>query len=219
MTYDPLLEPEETSTGNFVLIPEGRHNGIIMAWEIDTEFESKGNKNKGWQFHLEIAFPQHGAQQQAWLDTSSNWGKQQVQSLLSAAEVPFTIPDRDDLSKTTGKPRKSYYKALVKEYNKIAGIYVFNTEALENKEVLWKIVHKIKCDGCRWLVAKTFTNCPNKNCLCDLTDCKTYATIDTTEILPPIKNSDLVEELKDSIKQETTGDKEVPGWVTKVRQL
>jgi len=211
---DPLLEPEETSTSNFVLIPEGRHSGVIMAWEVDTEFESK-NGNRGWKFELEVNFPQHDTQQRAWLDTSSNWGKQQVQAMLAAAQVPFEIPDRENLN-SKGKPRKSYYKSLIKEHNEITGIYTFNEEALNNKEVSWKIVHKIKCNECRWMVAKNLTTCANPACRAGLAGCKIYATIDTTEILPLTKNSDLVNDINASIDQEKNKqeNKGVPDWVT-----
>jgi len=209
---DPLLEPEEKSTGNFVLMPEGRHNGIIMTWEVDTNWISS-NQNKGWKFHLEIDFPQHNTQQQAWLDTSSGWGKQQVQALMAAARVPFDIPDRENLN-SDGKARKSYYKALVEDYNEITRIYTFNKDALEGKEALWKIVHKIKCDNCRWLVMKTLTVCSNSDCTAALGSCKIYATIDTTEILPPTEGSNLEGDLKDSIKKENGGDENVPPWVT-----
>lgn len=145
---DPLMEPETLSDG-FTLVPEGLQLLKIDAVKVDFNWESNGGI-KGQNWEIKWSFPDTiGAQAKIFCNTASDFGRTQLHNFLLNARVPYTIPNPQKLSKSTGQPLKSFSQALIRR--EVDGKLTLIEENIVDRLLYGIVSWRVKCPDCGWL--------------------------------------------------------------------
>lgn len=198
---DPTLEPEELQEGGGFVAKKGMQIAEICDVEVDQNFvNSKGVK--GWRWCFTWALIEHdksgSTQSKVWMDNTSAFGASCLHNMFINIGIPYTIPNPNDISKSTGTPRKSFFAAAC--IRQIDGRISINKETFLGKKALVTNRWAVKCPECGWNQLEgskmNASRCKNK----DMNRChwsdgevvqatvgvdKIYNDIDTTSINPP----------------------------------
>ena len=184
---------KETDDTGIRLPEEGWHNAHIVDCVIDETFEdSQGriglNIVLTWELDsgVRISYDRY--------TMTTPYGRYLAMQMFDAIDLPYDVPDPNDISKRTGRPRKEYF---------------IERENFIGRPAKIKIIHVWKCPVCGHYVPRRLDTCPDCSHGVQEENEIFYPEVDRDGVLP-WEEGKIIEVKAPSEKDE---DEDLPEWL------